>query len=122
MTPAERADRIADLFRLIADAIAVAPHPLVLALADQHDEPGNEWSRIETQSLLCDVAYYSGEDTPALVLYMPHHDESGFMYVEGSPEDAAYQAGIAAREHRVPAYYCPLREPIRAASWKGVTH
>jgi hypothetical protein len=121
MTPAERADRIADVFRLIADAIAAAPGPVADILAGHHDDEGNEWAPIGTSSLLCDVAYYSGEETPALVLYLPDGDAPGFMYVEGSPEDAAYQASFHYREGRGPVYVCPLREPVRAASWQGVT-
>ena len=71
----------------VARALRYAPEAIADAMRDheQQDE-GNEWSPIECPSLLGDAAYYAHEERPALVVWM--HDDEGFMFIEGHPDDA----------------------------------
>lgn len=110
-TPRETLRKTAYIMERVGVALCYAPDPIVKALHEHEQEPGNEWQRIETTSLLTDAAYYAHEDRPALVVYYDDEgDNGGFMFIEGHPDDAADSARHCAAQHRARAWWVVLTD------------
>lgn len=121
-------DRLGSIIEATGRALRCLPEPVAALLDEQHAADGNEWSALDCPTLIGDANYY--RDTPtdrvALVLwYEPataRTDARAFMFIEGHHDDAADSARRCSEHHtNRRAWWCPLDEPVRLASWREVT-